>query len=212
MFHPSWTLMGWPSMLRWYQNQGFADVSRSRGWGKWTGNSGTGLMTVDNQNLRVPDGPGRWFPSQSGFTDASMSLGLARLFCGSGLDWEARVSQVLWNLEALHWTCFCLSLWREESECLEHRCSSHKSMKCMHASRVFVFVLVKMLIDPKPLEPVCNGTRWNEQRHSRPNQTWWVAIGEVQLNMCFIAFPSHQIQIDELSLVVMTCPWLAHMS
>jgi hypothetical protein len=87
--------MGWPSMLRWYQNQGFADVSRSRGWGKWTGNSGTGLMTVDNQNLRVPDGPGRWFPSQSGFTDASMSLGLARLFCGSGLDWEARVSQVL---------------------------------------------------------------------------------------------------------------------
>lgn len=34
----------------------------------------------------VPDGPGRWFPSQSGFTDASMSLGLARLFCGSGLE------------------------------------------------------------------------------------------------------------------------------
>ena len=53
------------------------------------------LMTVDQRVLwskmvpdgprwsqMVPDGPGRWFPSQSGFTDASMSLGLARLFCG----------------------------------------------------------------------------------------------------------------------------------
>ena len=56
------------------------------------GDGASGLETPRWSQM-VPD-PGRWFPSQSGSTDASMSLGLARLFCGSGLE-KARVSQVL---------------------------------------------------------------------------------------------------------------------